>query len=131
MPKEPFATFLRQMGGCSAKPTQTAMVMDVQHQDGHVHPKKSRGCMPPQELASGPVNRGCICLAPSDPPISIRGEKCGIVPYYDPADEAVDHDPPGRRICQISPEDVSNSRCITQCIAGYRLIGNSLFPVYA
>lgn len=85
------------------------------------------GCPPPEDLASGPPGKGCVCLQPSDPRVSVQtGEKCGEVPYYDPADAAAGRDPPGRMVCQVDANDPTNSRCLAQCIAMYKLQGNSM-----
>ncbi|KAJ7726742.1 hypothetical protein B0H16DRAFT_1894661 [Mycena metata] len=71
------------------------------------------GCPAPKQLAAGGVNKGCICLNPSDPPVSALGTKCGTVPYFDPADAAAGLPPPGRRRCIVPPTDVSNSVCVS------------------
>ncbi|KAJ7910423.1 hypothetical protein B0H13DRAFT_2329406 [Mycena leptocephala] len=85
------------------------------------------GCTPPEDLASGPPGKGCVCLQPTDPAVSVqKGQKCGEVPYFDPADQAAGLDPPGRMICMIDPNDITNSMCVPQCIANYKRQGQSL-----
>ncbi|KAJ7027802.1 hypothetical protein C8F04DRAFT_1266588 [Mycena alexandri] len=78
------------------------------------------GCPAPKQLAAGGLNKGCICLNPSDPAVSALGTKCGTVPYFDPDDATAGLPPPGRRRCIVPPEDVSNSKCVTECDPGYK-----------
>ncbi|KAF8153567.1 hypothetical protein K438DRAFT_1987532 [Mycena galopus ATCC 62051] len=84
------------------------------------------GCKPPLELASGPPNKGCLCLKPEDPNVSFKGQKCGEVPYNSQEDEDAGLDPPGRMVCIIDPKDISNSLCQAQCTAAYKLQGQAM-----
>ncbi|KAJ7185033.1 hypothetical protein C8R46DRAFT_1343972 [Mycena filopes] len=84
------------------------------------------GCPAPQELAAGGLNKGCICLVPSAPPVSAQGTKCGTVPYFDPADMTAGLPPPGRRRCIVPADDVSNSLCVTECDPGYKVHNDAL-----
>ncbi|KAJ7715805.1 hypothetical protein B0H16DRAFT_1898587 [Mycena metata] len=84
------------------------------------------GCPAPKQLAAGGVNKGCICLNPSDPPVSALGTKCGTVPYFDPADAAAGLPPPGRRRCIVPPADISNSLCVSECDPGYKVHNDAL-----
>ncbi|KAJ7110791.1 hypothetical protein C8R43DRAFT_1159894 [Mycena crocata] len=83
---------------------------------------KLTGCTPPEELAAGPRNEGCVCLASSDPDDGPLGEKCGYVPY-NPGEQALGYPPPGRMVCIIDPADITNSKCIKDCLPQYKESG--------
>ncbi|KAJ7667348.1 hypothetical protein B0H17DRAFT_1210246 [Mycena rosella] len=83
---------------------------------GNCLPAAVKSCGTNERVASGPRNKGCICL-PITTPDGVAGQAC---PAMTSSDGLGNH---GRMICSL--EANGNPRCTPECAGGFEPYGNT------